>query len=775
MLDDGGRKHTRQEIFAFFQTNRDIATRTEFLKSSYNDIWVEVLAGADKVRVGYHAEKDGLLMWEGSYLSRTAESVFSWGVVTEMTENLIERGAYKIKLGLQNAPVMAEQLSFFDMGGGAAVYEVPEPQRTGELFPIRTVPQAVIDQALYTAGNSYNSAYRVAVFYARQRSETECIAFLRREFGTENGRGIEYEGQKYAVWFMEDGIHLAQGDSIRTSHSRTTVTWEQASARILELLEAGTYLSAAELEQAREHTLLEMAEELMLTVRELTEEGRRKGLFAQTLVIHDQRKSYPELAEDVVAFAKGEGGLALLAEEYQDFLRAYEQDRSIMRFRLSEYSTHRIGVVLGGIDLPERSFAAQPDFLRRCKMFITQDEIDRFFLAESADSRLDVYAFFCYPHTKEEQQKFIKKCFGEYSGGGCDGYDYTIGMEFARRLFGDRYEVVIGTHLDKAHLHNHVVVNSVSFVDGKKYHSSPGSYYFDVRGVSDALCRENDLSTIAPQGKGKHYAEWKAEQKGKPTIRSIVRADIDRIIGEAYTYETFLMLLRREGYVVQNRLDCKYVTVLPPGGKRAIRLDSLGEGYTEQDIRRRLAAQREGRTLATHTFTHTGRRYRIKGRRPIGTQRKIKGFQALYLRYLYLLRGTRRKKHFRRVPFSVRQEVVRLERYDRQFRYLWANGMTTAEDLEQRIVALEREIYDGEQQRKPLYRERRDAEDEAYKTQCSAEIDRQTAALREKRRELALCRRILEDVPLVSRQVQQAEAERREEVRKEAQKREYQR
>ena len=285
----------------------------------------------------------------------------------------------------------------------------------------------------------------------------------------------------------------------------------------------------------------------------------------------------------------------------------------------------------------------------------------------------------------------------------------------------------------------------------------------------------NDLSTITPQGKGKHYAEWKAENTGKPTIRGIIRGDIDSIIGEAYTYETFLMLLRQEGYVVRNAPSRKYVTVLPPGGKQAIRLDSLGEGYTEQDIRRRLAAQREGSTLATHTFTHTGRRYRIKGRRPTGTQRKIKGFQALYLRYLYLLRGTRRKKQFRRVPFSVRQEVVRLERYDRQFRYLWANGMTTAGDLEQRITALEREIYDGEQQRKPLYRERRDAEDEAYKTQCSAEIDRQTAALREKRRELALCRRILEDVPLVSRQVQQAEAERREEMRKEAQKREYQR
>ena len=445
LLDDGGRKHTRQEIFAHFQTNRDIATRTEFLKNSYNDIWVEVLAGADKVRVGYHAEKDGLLMWEGSYLSRTAESVFSWGVVTEMTEGLIERGAYKIKLGLQNAPVMAEQMSLFGMGGGTVVYEVPETQRTGELFPTRTVPQAVIDQTLYTAGNSRGSAERIAVFYMRQRPEAECVAFLRREFGTENGRGIEYEGKKYAVWFMEDGIHLAQGDSVRTGHCRTTVTWEQASVRILELLEAGTYLSAAELEQAQDKVLLEMGDALLMTARDLAQEGRAQGLFPQTLAIHDQRKGYPQLDEDMVAFAKSEGGLAPLAEEYHDFLRAYEQNRSIMRFRLSEYNTHRIGVVLDGIDLPERSFTAQPDFLRRCKMFITQDEIDQFFLADSVDSQLAVYSFFCYPRAKEEQQKFIKSRFGEYSGGGRDGYDYTKtykGLTYQREYAGKQYDEV---------------------------------------------------------------------------------------------------------------------------------------------------------------------------------------------------------------------------------------------------------------------------------------------------------------------------------------------
>ena len=445
LLDDGGRKHTRQEIFAYFQVNRDITSRTEFLKNSYNDIWVEVLAGTDKIRVGYHAQQNGLLMWEGSFLSRTSESVFSWGVVAEMTEGLIERGEYKIKLGLQNAPMMAEQLSFFDMGGGAAVYEVPEAQRMGELFPTRTVPQTVIDQALYTAGNSRGSAERIAVFYMRQRPEAECTAFLRREFGTENGRGIEYDGQKYAVWFMEDGIHLAQGDSIRTGHSRTTVTWEQASARILELLEAGTYLSAPELEQAQDKALLEMGDALLMTARDLTQEGRAQGLFPQTLAIHDQRKGYPELDEDMVAFAKSEGGLAPLAEEYHAFLNAYEQDRSIMRFRLSEYSTHRIGVVLDGIDLSEHSFSVQPDFLRRCKMFITQDEIDQFFLAESVDSRLDVYAFFCYPHTKEEQQKFIKSRFGEYSGGVRDGYDYTRsskGLTYQREYAGKQYDEV---------------------------------------------------------------------------------------------------------------------------------------------------------------------------------------------------------------------------------------------------------------------------------------------------------------------------------------------
>ena len=443
LLDDGGRKHKQQEIFEYFQSHKSLAERTEFLKNSYNDIWVEVVT--DGVRTGYHAEKNGLLMWEGSYLSRTSESVFSWSVITEMTEGLIERGEYKIKLGLQNAPVMAEQLALFDMGGDAPVYKAPADASSGILVPARTVPQEVIDLALCTGGNEPNSAERIAIFYMRERPEQENEEFLRREFGTENGRGIEYKGRKYAVWFLEDGIHLAQGNSIRTGYSKTVVTWEQVSTRILELLEVGTYLSAAELEQAPDKVLHEAMEALLMTARDLNEEGRAQGLFPQTLAIHDQHKGYPELNDDMVAFAKNEGGLQTLSQEYHNFLDAYAADQSITRFHLSGYNTHRIGVVLDGLNLPERHFTAQPNFLRQCKMFITQDEIDHHFLREGVESRLAIYSHFCYPHTPDEHQKFIKGSFGEYSGGARAGYGYTKtykGLDYERDYNSKKYDTV---------------------------------------------------------------------------------------------------------------------------------------------------------------------------------------------------------------------------------------------------------------------------------------------------------------------------------------------
>ena len=355
---------------------------------------------------------------------------------------------------------------------------------------------------------------------------------------------------------------------------------------------------------------------------------------------------------------------------------------------------------------------------------------------------------------------------------------HEIGCEFARRLVGEDFEVVVGTHLDKAHPHNHIIVNSVSRIDGHKYHSSPESYYNDVRGTSDELCRENDLSVITPQGKGKHYAEWKAEQGGKPTVRGVIRTDIDAIIHQAYTYDTFLMLLRKNGYEVRRNPNRKYTTVKPPGAKRAIRLDSLGEGYTEADILQRLSRQRRG-DMAAPVVIHTVctvKRYRVKGKLNTTRKKKITGFYALYLRYLYLLRGGKRKKPPPKMPFSAKREVIHLERYEQQFKYLLSSKITTATELEQRIRLLEWDIRLLEEQRKTLYQERRNTSGEEAQAKYSAEIQQQTAALREKRGELRLCRRIQADIPRVSQQCQQAQAERQKNLKnKEEHEHEYQR
>ena len=336
---------------------------------------------------------------------------------------------------------------------------------------------------------------------------------------------------------------------------------------------------------------------------------------------------------------------------------------------------------------------------------------------------------------------------------------HEIGCEFARRLFGEDFEAVIGTHLDKAHPHNHIVVNSVSRTDGHKYHSNPESYYNDVRGTSDALCRESDLSVIQPQqGKGKHYAEWKAEQGGKPTVRSVIRADIDSDrLGKPIPTIPFLCCCGETAM----RCGAAPIGNTPPSSHPAqsgrSAWNSLGEGYTEADILLRLSKQRHG-GIAPPIIAHSVKRYRVKGRLSTVRKKKITGFHALYLRYLYLLRGGRRKKLPPKLPFSVKREVIHLERYEQQFKYLLSSGITTETELEQCIRVLEWDIRLLEEQRKPLYQERRNTNDEEAQAKYSTEIQQQTAALREKRGELRLCRRIQSDIPRVSQQCQQAQA-----------------
>ncbi|MCI8328380.1 MAG: relaxase/mobilization nuclease domain-containing protein [Oscillibacter sp.] len=328
---------------------------------------------------------------------------------------------------------------------------------------------------------------------------------------------------------------------------------------------------------------------------------------------------------------------------------------------------------------------------------------------------------------------------------------HEAGVEFARRLLGDRYEAVVSTHTDRDHLHCHIVFNSVSFMDGKKYRSDFVSYFDTLRETSNAVSRERGLSVIDAEGHGKHYAEWDAERTGKATISGLVRQDIDAAIRESFTFESFLSALRRQGYTIKYGENIKHTAITPPGGKRAFRLDSLGDGYSEVDIRSRLANLRSGEVPVSPALPMSPiipKRYRVRSgnirQRP---RKKLRGFRALYVYYLYLLGGPRRRQR-RPPPFSVRAEVTKLHQYQRQFSLLQKYGIDSDTQLSMLEDALQAQIDALTDSRKELYRQRRAGWD------VEAEIAAINGELRQLRRELKTCGRIEADIPRVRQQVQ---------------------
>ena len=270
---------------------------------------------------------------------------------------------------------------------------------------------------------------------------------------------------------------------------------------------------------------------------------------------------------------------------------------------------------------------------------------------------------------------------------------HAAGVEFARRLLGDRYEAVIATHVDRGHLHCHILFNSVSFVDGKKYRNSFKDYFGDIRETSNQVNREQGLSTIQPQGKGEPYPAWRAEQAGRPTLRSLVREDIDRAIRQAFTLQSLWRILESWGYDIKQG---QHLAVRSPGGKRFLRLESLGPGYTEAVLLQRIARNRIKRVDHTRP-----KKLRYRGLwQALRPRPRLRGFRALYYRYLYLLRG----KSHRPAPFVVRREVFRLRQTVEQYQLLREHHIDTTSQLEDFQKKLEQQIAALVERRQPLYR-----------------------------------------------------------------------
>ena len=166
---------------------------------------------------------------------------------------------------------------------------------------------------------------------------------------------------------------------------------------------------------------------------------------------------------------------------------------------------------------------------------------------------------------------------------------HKIGKQLADAVTKGQHEYVLTTHIDKGHVHNHIIFCAVNFVDHHKYNSNKRSYY-GIRNMSDKLCRENGLSVVVPGkgSKGKSYAEYQAEKTGT-SWKGKLKTTVDALIPQVSSFEELLTRLQAAGYEIK---PGKYVSCRAPGQERFTRLKTLGADYTEEAVRERIAGRR---------------------------------------------------------------------------------------------------------------------------------------------------------------------------------------
>ena len=248
-----------------------------------------------------------------------------------------------------------------------------------------------------------------------------------------------------------------------------------------------------------------------------------------------------------------------------------------------------------------------------------------------------------------------------------------IATEFAKEHLPG-YETVIGVHVDKEHIHAHMVFNSVNADTGEKYHSNAQSYYQQIRATSDRLCREHGLSVImeGSSDKAVSYIEWLRQSKGQPTFRSMLEADLRTAIQDANDLGHFFMLMEHKGWEIShgNRLGFRLRgqdRFMYPGRKNLL--------FTEDGIQAAIQGGMED--------IEAGRRPAVIYRpayKPYKKYPKYTGIMALYVHYLYVLGKIGQRQYPPRMTPQLRQEVMKSQRYREQFDFLRENGIATQGD-----------------------------------------------------------------------------------------------
>jgi len=319
---------------------------------------------------------------------------------------------------------------------------------------------------------------------------------------------------------------------------------------------------------------------------------------------------------------------------------------------------------------------------------------------------------------------------------------HEIGIKLADKLWGDRHEVVVATHVDRGHIHNHYVLNSVSFVDGKKYNDCTATY-MKMRNESDALCREYGLSVIEnPQhGKTKHYSEWNAERNGHTTWRSMIKSDIDAAIRRSMTERQFIANLRDIGYEIKAGKD---ISVKPPGKERFVRLQrNFGDDYTIEGIRIRILAQtRPERIVIPPETSSQIMKYKGVYHKP----HKKSGLRDLYVYYLYRMGALPVKKQqepsIKQIYFLYREDIRYIRRLSEETRLLVKNEIDTDIQLTAHMENIKQQITILTNQRQQLRNKTRSIKDNEKLAIVKTEISDLSKFLSKLRREDWLCKDI---------------------------------
>ncbi|MFQ7107749.1 MAG: LPD11 domain-containing protein, partial [Neglectibacter timonensis] len=259
----------------------------------------------------------------------------------------------------------------------------------------------------------------------------------------ENGAGFYLNGKKYALWYNAEGIRIAEGESARRS-SAALIPWEQAAARIRELLDLGRYMPQSELDQVDRYEVNALADRLLLMFRDIEDEDKR--FFPSLRAVYDKPGGFPEAAEEIAGLLSREDGLQAILSEYEAFAAAYQENPAILRFRF--YRPLALQAQLADLQREPLHFTAAEGYDPQRRLYISTDEIDNLLRGgkRSVDYRLAVYSFYRNHTDRKEREDFLKHYHGEYSGygGGNDDVTYQLskGVSFSHGSIAAPYAKV---------------------------------------------------------------------------------------------------------------------------------------------------------------------------------------------------------------------------------------------------------------------------------------------------------------------------------------------